>query len=647
MPKVSLTVLMGLTLVQVAVGSLIAALTVSAVMAAASPPASHTVLVGPGFSDVSPHQLVRTSANVLYALAPTCDSYPDCPGNSLRVYRADQPGTPASFTEQDAAHRPAAVGSVAVALDASDTIHVLWNDRSGNLNYATFSTATDTWGAATTLAATNWTDFGQGDEGVALALDSGGTPHAVWSAKTADGVLHLFYANRAANWAPQQIDDVVLIGNRRTMHPALAFRPDDTLLLAWLEGTFNYVPDGAIHTRARSSAGIWGATQTIADPDGVMTTIDNGPSLLVTPDGTAHLAFVAATPPDLIRYWYDSGTGWLGDQQPPAQITHDPSLGPDGSGGVFIYGHGTPAPTYQDHGDNLYSFHKPGGASAWGPWTLYATGSFDSSVSTRWAQFFHSFPATLDIAYWADPYPNILYVGSDIALTAPAANLAFTGFPSSTAAGTPQPFTLTAQDAIANIVTGYVGTVHFTSSDPFAALPRDYTFTDTDHGVHTFSAIFNTAGAQSLTASDTATRGITGTQTGIAVNPVLTNISPTSGPVSGGTRVTLTGAGFTNGASVIFDTATAANVQVFNTTTITATTPPHMADAVNVKIAIAGSATAVLPGAYTYGDVPNPLPVLRPTAPLVGATKAAPLPSLRPSAPTNLVSTPNPLPPPR
>jgi hypothetical protein len=646
MPKLRLTVLMGLTLVQVAVGSLVATLAVSDMAAAASPPASHTIQVGPGFSDVSPHQLVRTSANILYALAPTCDSYPNCPANSLRVYRADQPGTPASFAEQDAAHRPAAVGSVAVALDASDTIHALWNDRSGNLDYATFSTATNTWSPATILAATNWTDFGQGDEGVALALDSSGTPHAVWSAKTPDGVLHLFYANRAANWAPQQIDDVLLTGNRHAMHPALAFRPDGTLLLAWLDGTFNYVPDGAIHTRARSAAGAWGTTQTIADPDGAMTTIDNGPSLLITPDGTAHLAFVAATPPDLVRYWYDPGTGWLGDQQPPAQVTHDPSLGPDGSGGVYIYGHGTPAPTYQDHGDNLYSFHKPSGG-AWGTWTLYATGSFDSSVSTRWAQFFHPFPATLDIAYWADPYPNVLSVGSDIAAAAPAAHLILTGFPSPTPAGAPQPFSLTAQDATANIATTYTGTVHFTSSDPRAALPIDYTFTAADHGTHAFSATLNTAGAQSLTAADTAAPAITGSQSGIAVNPVLTGVSPPSGPVGGGVRVTLTGAGFTNGASVIFDTATAANVQVINSTTITATTPPHMAGAVNVKVAIAGSTTAILPGAYTYGDPPNPLPIVQPTAPPAGTTKAAPLPSLRPSAPTNLVSTPNPLPPPR
>jgi hypothetical protein len=375
---------------------------------------SHSIPVGPGFSDVSPHQLVRTAADVLYTVVPTCDSYPDCPNNSLRAYRADQPGTPTSFTEQDRAHRPAGgIGSSAVAIDGADTIHILWNDRSGAVRYATFATSTNLWGPSISIASTNWIDFGQGDEGVALALDANGMPHAVWSARGSDGVLHVFYGNKGGNWSPQQVDDIPLTNNRRALHPTIAFKADNTLVVAWLEGTFNYTPDGIIRVRTRDGNGSWSATQTINDPDGAMTTIDNGPSLLVTPDGTVHLTFVAANPPDQVRYWYNSGGGWQGNQQPEAQVTHDPSLGPDGSGGVRIYGHGTPMPTYQDHGDNLYSFHKGAGVGNWEPWTLYTSGSYDSSVTTRWAQFFQAHAEELDIGYWGDAYPNALYVGTD------------------------------------------------------------------------------------------------------------------------------------------------------------------------------------------------------------------------------------------
>jgi hypothetical protein len=89
---------------------------------------------------------------------------------------------------------------------------------------------------------------------------------------------------------------------------------------------------------------------------------------------------------------------------------------------------------------------------------------------------------------------------------------------SSTTAGAPLSFTVSAVDSSGQIVPGYTGTVHFTSTDGAALLPDDYTFTAADNGVATFSAVFNTAGTQSLTVADLAL-GITGTQGDIVVNP--------------------------------------------------------------------------------------------------------------------------------
>ena len=66
----------------------------------------------------------------------------------------------------------------------------------------------------------------------------------------------------------------------------------------------------------------------------------------------------------------------------------------------------------------------------------------------------------------------------------------------------------------------YRGTIHFTSTDPKAELPADYTFTAADSGTHVFVAnvILNSVGTWSVTATDTANPSITGTQTGIVVN---------------------------------------------------------------------------------------------------------------------------------
>ena len=55
--------------------------------------------------------------------------------------------------------------------------------------------------------------------------------------------------------------------------------------------------------------------------------------------------------------------------------------------------------------------------------------------------------------------------------------------------------------------------------------------------------------------------------------PAVTGVSPNSGPLAGGTNVTLTGTNFTGATSVTFRGTAATNVTVVNATTITATTP--------------------------------------------------------------------------
>lgn len=67
--------------------------------------------------------------------------------------------------------------------------------------------------------------------------------------------------------------------------------------------------------------------------------------------------------------------------------------------------------------------------------------------------------------------------------------------------------------------------------------------------------------------------------------PEITGISPNSGGTAGGTVVTITGTNFTNGATVKFDDIPATNVQFINSTTLTATTPPHPdAEPVNFRV---------------------------------------------------------------
>ena len=59
---------------------------------------------------------------------------------------------------------------------------------------------------------------------------------------------------------------------------------------------------------------------------------------------------------------------------------------------------------------------------------------------------------------------------------AAADHILITG-PSNASAGTPFDIVVTIQDQYGNTVTGYTGTVTFSSDDPEAILPDDYTFT--------------------------------------------------------------------------------------------------------------------------------------------------------------------------
>src|SRR5262249_26400550 len=102
--------------------------------------------------------------------------------------------------------------------------------------------------------------------------------------------------------------------------------------------------------------------------------------------------------------------------------------------------------------------------------------------------------------------------------------------PGTVTAGVAANYTLRALDANNNVVTGYLGTVHFTSpnnvpgtgSDPQAVLPADYTFTAGDAGVHIFPVTFKTASspARALAATDTVNASVTTVPViGVIVNP--------------------------------------------------------------------------------------------------------------------------------
>lgn len=131
--------------------------------------------------------------------------------------------------------------------------------------------------------------------------------------------------------------------------------------------------------------------------------------------------------------------------------------------------------------------------------------------------------------------PSISGAGNVTVNPGPVSQLALTTVGSAATAAVPFSISVTALDAFMNVATNYMGTVHFTSSDPQASLPAD---TQLPGGSGGFAVTFNTIGPQTVTVRDTVTASLKGTSTAISVVSNAAMHLAISGPGSVTTRQT-------------------------------------------------------------------------------------------------------------
>ena len=105
--------------------------------------------------------------------------------------------------------------------------------------------------------------------------------------------------------------------------------------------------------------------------------------------------------------------------------------------------------------------------------------------------------------------------------------------------------------------------------------------------------------------------------------PTVTAVNPTSGPIAGGTDVTVTGTNFAGGAAVTFGGSPAASVVVVSSTSITCVTPAHAVGKVDVVVRNADAQTGTLVGGFEYvtaGSGPTVTKVEPNVGPTAGGT---------------------------
>ena len=83
----------------------------------------------------------------------------------------------------------------------------------------------------------------------------------------------------------------------------------------------------------------------------------------------------------------------------------------------------------------------------------------------------------------------------------------------------------------------------------------------------------------------------------------VTGISPSYGPLAGGTPVTITGIGFVNGATVTIGSALATGVTFVNSTSITAVTPSGTAGSKNIQVTNPDLQAGTLENGFTFEAV--------------------------------------------
>lgn len=89
---------------------------------------------------------------------------------------------------------------------------------------------------------------------------------------------------------------------------------------------------------------------------------------------------------------------------------------------------------------------------------------------------------------------------------------------------------------------------------------------------------------------------------GTTIEAAIRSVSPSTGPIGGGTKVILTGSGFAEGAIVRFGGVAATAVTVISPTVLSAIVPAHASGNVDISIRI-GTTTTTSSQAFTYAEV--------------------------------------------
>ncbi|MGW1422487.1 IPT/TIG domain-containing protein [Bradyrhizobium manausense] len=155
----------------------------------------------------------------------------------------------------------------------------------------------------------------------------------------------------------------------------------------------------------------------------------------------------------------------------------------------------------------------------------------------------------------------------------------------------------------------------------FGATSASFTFNSATSITATAPAGTGTVDVRVTTPGGTSATSAADQFTYLAV-PTITSVSPTAGPVGGGTSVTVTGTGFVIGATTVSFGGTAGTaVSVSSSTSLTVTSPAHAAGTIDVTVTTVGGTSATSAAdQFTYVAAPTVTSISPTSGPSPGGT---------------------------
>jgi hypothetical protein len=374
--------------------------------------------VANGFSDVIPHQIIRTSADRLFIFAPRPYS------TAINVYTAaGLPSSSSNFSLAAQISTSSAPISLDAVYDGLNIIYVLIHALNGEIKDYPFNSNTNQFNSPITLAADGGTLNGDyiGTSRISGMIDlTGNLQIAYWS--ETNHITHIAYTyDSVANFLTPIREATQVDSAGSANHPVVGVsRLDNTLTVAWVSQAIN---PAKILARIRSSAGGWGSAQTVSTSPVWTSTnsginIDQGPSLLIGSVGNKHLTYIenfdVSNNYGRVHYVTSNGSTWV--DQVLDTYSHNPALAINSKGGLYLLGHGHPFNAGCQSMADMCTIKKNSDGS-WGAPQLFAphpnaSATFDSSASVKWSVIGFNRPDLVEFVFFATPYSNpMMYYG--------------------------------------------------------------------------------------------------------------------------------------------------------------------------------------------------------------------------------------------